>query len=118
MSKDAQSECLIEMDQGEQHLPEPKQMGIVNDVDTSFDFVRLHPDQLDDVHLGKDEELVFGLDQEAGDDGEGQGEHQGQPCPPAHLCVDFDRAAEMLDVCDHHVHADSSSAQVGDLIHR
>ncbi|MND85445.1 hypothetical protein D3C80_773710 [compost metagenome] len=110
----AQLQQALQRHQRQQPLAQAQHRGLLDCLDVAARGAA-GADQFDDRRLGQGEPLAARLDDQGRDDGQGQRDADGEAGAPALDGVQFDGAADLLDVGAHHVHADAPARDAGDL---
>ena len=115
---DLDLELAAQVDQGQQVAAQPVDRRPVDLLDAALGLLAFEPDQLQQADLGNRVAVAA--------DGDGQGRDDGQRQRDLHLdggappgpALDVHRAADLLDVGPHHVHADAPAGEVRHPVRR
>ncbi len=111
-------QLAVEVDQRQQVAAQTVHRRAVDLLDAALGLLAFQADQLQQADLRDGIAVAAAGDGQGRDDGQGQGDlhlHRGAAPGPA---LDVDRAADLLDVGPHHVHADAAAGELRHLVGR
>ena len=109
-------ELAVQVDQRQQVAAQPVDRRPVDLLDAALGLLAFEADQFQQADLGDGVAVAAAGDGQGRDDGQGQRDlHLDGGAPPG-PALDVDRAADLLDVGPHHVHADAAAGELRHLV--